>query len=744
MHRAEKEGRIIYIRGSVGMGKTAAVRSYYAKRPYRYILCGDAQLYETDPIEEVKEEVMIFDQICRLSDRHLQDYILDVIRYGRKQVVLISRGGIPDWMITASIQHQFLEISNDDLLLTEEDVCDLSARDGIELAKDDYLAIAQDCCGNNLLLTTTIRNMMPDTPYTSAIRELSRRTVFDYMNQVFLNPMPQIYRDTLLSLCQFESFNLELARTVTGNPDIKAVLYQMLKIGDFLQVNGKEKYEILPMYREYLRYRQSVILPSRIINENYERAAVYFELNGDLMRALECYRRSDNTYRLSALLTRIVNEHPGMENYLDTQKYFNGLTVNDIAASPALMAGMSMLSSLTMNILQSEMWYQKLEDYCRESRPGSPEHRDAQNRLMLLDIILPHRDRGELVRQLRNAEQISVDFPQQIVHVSVSDYTPSVINGGLDLCTFLTDLKGETATIGALKKEAVSLLGSSGGMYVDLLLLEVSYERESADHYEINAGINTIYHTANSAGALDIAYGAVGLMVRQALCSGSLSSVNAEITSFQREVDRTEDISFQKSVDTLKMHICLSNGDIEYASQWLSETPDSTISHSIMYRYIFINKVRALILLGRTDEALSLSNRLKKAFHDYHRTYLWIQNEVLQAVLYFRENQELWKKSLEGALLRAEELGFYHVVAEEGAALAPLLDVFESEKINPAFLDRVKEINRQIARYYPQYLKSVKMLDVALTETEHKVIRLMCENLNTDEICECCTSPIPA
>ena len=69
------------------------------------------------------------------------------------------------------------------------------------------------------------------------------------------------------------------------------------------------------------------------------RGGLYYELKENYGRALECYAESGNHSKVSELLEKNAQFHPGMVYYDEMEKYYRALPETEICASPALMHG---------------------------------------------------------------------------------------------------------------------------------------------------------------------------------------------------------------------------------------------------------------------------------------------------------------------------------------------------------------------------------------------------------------------
>ncbi len=318
--------------------------------------------------------------------------------------------------------------------------------------------------------------------------------------------------------------------------------------------------------------------------------------------------------------------------------------------------------------------------------------------------------------------------------VSLTDNTPSVLNGALDLCD-LSQAAG-AADVDRMKENVRALLGDPAVAYIDLVILEYSFVRREYDPISLASAVNEIYMTADSLGKPDLSFAAIGVMTRHLISQGKMRVALEQLDSFRSRMILKNQTDIAKSVETMHMHMSLIGGDSEEARRWLITAPDTTVNFTFLDRYQYINKLRVLILLGRYEEALALSGRLRVMFTEYGRSYYRIQNQVMRAILLYRMKDSNWMEELDQALSMAEHYGFYDMVAAEGAALLPLLDFFTPVTTSKTYLKHARQQVEQFAKHYPSYLVMVEPLKTPLTESEHTVVRLLCHDMPSEEICE--------
>ena len=164
------------------------------------------------------------------------------------------------------------------------------------------------------------------------------------------------------------SFDLEMARMVSGNPHAGELLDWLLRHTTMLRYDDVQHFRFWPQFRSFLLWEMEREYSEEKRRALFSRGALYYELKEDYAHALECYTRCGDHAKVSELLIRNAELHPGMGHYSEMEKYYRSLPEAEIAASPALMQGMSMLCALAMDYEGSERWYHELQEFAKAVR----------------------------------------------------------------------------------------------------------------------------------------------------------------------------------------------------------------------------------------------------------------------------------------------------------------------------------------------------------------------------------------
>ncbi|MBR7083807.1 MAG: hypothetical protein IKI37_01290, partial [Oscillospiraceae bacterium] len=469
--------------------------------------------------------------------------------------------------------------------------------------------------------------------------------------------------------------------------------------------------------------------------ENYYRAAYWYEQHDRISEALEYYCLAGAETQMTELLIRNAAQHPGAGHYYDTRKYYEALPEQTILKNPVLISGMSMLCSLMLNPKDSEKWYQKLQEFAEN--PENPKHKrkEARNKLVYLDIALPHRAGKGIIKIFKNAFKLLKSGEIKLQEFSVTSNLPSVMNGGLDFCTWS---KNDNAIAQFLGHPLEILLGKHGKGLVDISLSESYFEKGTVNPYEIVTRLNTGIADASNGGKMEMIFAATALLVKQHLLQGQYPTAKRRIDMFQQKITEENASQLIPNFQAFCTWFALYTNDKKIIQNYLESAPDEKKSFYVIDRYQYVIKIRCLIAENRLAEALDLACFLTGYFKSYQRTYMMIENNILKAVILYRMENESWQTVFTEALKTAEEFHFVRVFSLEGAAVLPLFMHFQKAGISEKFLKAVTDETKKMALAYPDYLNYVTKPDIYFTDRETQVLGLLCQGLSMQEICKEC------
>lgn len=553
-----------------------------------------------------------------------------------------------------------------------------------------------------------------------------RQKAYSYVETRVYNQWDTELQEFLMEMSIVERFNAELAQMITGKRDVGRLIAMAKETGNFL-TEKDGNYECHRNLRESMRQRLERLYTEDRISRLYYNAGHYYELNGDIPRALEAYEKCDDKDEISRLLISNARHNPANGHYYQLRRYYLSLPEETVRQSAVLIAGMSMLQSLLMNEEESERWYHILEEFADGQAGGA--RKEAKSRLLYLDIALPHRGSVRMTDILKHAAGFIKERRIALPELSVTSNLPSQLNGGKDFCEWSKKDKELAASIG---KMVSFVLGRYGKAVVSLGLAE-SFLEKGEDNYEIITLAERGRMQAEAAGVLEQCFVAVQLLAQLSLLNGHVEDSVELITSFEKRA-LTDAPALLPNIRALQCSYGLYLGRTKEAMEWMEEAPDENEEFCTLERLRYLVKVRVYLLNGKYERALILLQKLQYYAEKMKRTYIGMEVKMLLAITLDRLGKKNWEEVMQECITEAESYHFVRLISREGAAVLKLLKTGNFKWEDRAYKKQVMEECERMAAYYPSYLKLKTEGEVKLSANALKVLRLQAEGYSMERI----------
>lgn len=723
--------RVILFSAPCGCGKTTTARHLLRGKSVQIL---PAQAVE-DPAESLapETEAVILDDLQTLTDPAGQQAVCRWIQaYPRKKFLLLSRGPLPGWLMPFQFAGVMETFEVKDLLLDAPTAKKMLEAAGPPVSGEELAAIQREIKGFPVALAILCRYRAGGEKFHPGMLEQVKRELFLYFDEMVFRRFDKPLRALLLAVVPFDRFTADMAKTITGDPEAGERLGRLLRETSMVLCERVDVYQIYPIFREFLAWEAAQQLTPEEERERYHRAGVYYELAGDLPRALECYSQSGSDGKVSALLEKHAQLHPGVGHYYETEPYYRALPREAVLRSPALLCGMSMLCALTMDFAQSEAWYRELQAYGTRLKKTDLEYREVRAKLAYLDISLPQRGSKGLIELIRTVFAVMTDKQMIVPAVSVTSMLPSIMNGGKDFCEWS---KQDDLLYVTMRRPVEAVLGRDGVGLADCALCESKLEKGEDISGRLLRLVARLGEIQNR-GTPDIEFAVIGLLARQQVLNGDAASARKAVEALRERFSSVGQERFLPNMDALLCRIDLRLGENTRFVQWQQEkAPKDALRLRALWRYQYLTLAMTQIAQSEYGAALLVLAPLLPYCETCGRNMDWISVKLLMALCAFRMENEDWKTWFCQALDRTYSYRFITPVSQWGAPVLPLLTDC-GWKTDEAYRSQLLTAARAQAVYYPGFLKSASVLSEPLTATETQVLRLLCHDLSNQEIGE--------
>ena len=724
-------GRVLFFSAPCGFGKTVLADALLRGRNVLRQSAADPDC--AIPPSAQDWDILLIDDLQLMQEEAGQQALCELIRSSpERHFVLLSRGVPPGCLTAFQYTGLMTVLEADDLLFDADDVRRLLRLYGVEAADSEIDGILKESVGYPLGVAITARCMSPGKPWTPELVARVFHEVFLYFETAIYRRFDLPVRRFLLELAPFESFDLEMARMVSGDPRAGERLDWLLRYTTMLRYDDCQCFHFWSGFRAFLRWEMEREYTEEKRKALFSRGGLYYELKEDYAHALECYTSGGDHSKVSELLIRNAELHPGMGHYAEMEQYYRALPEAEILASPSLMQGMSMLCALSADYDGSEHWYGCLKRFVERCGKEDAAGRQARGRLAWLDISLPQRGVKRLTDTIPAVFQLLTNKELSLPSFSVTSALPSIMNGGKDFSPWS---KKDDLLYRTMRIPVEAVLGRDGVGLADCAIAESKFEKGE----DISPRMLPLVQRMNDirrGGTPDIEFAANGLLVRSLLAGGQSADARKTVADLHRQFEERELTRFLPNMDAMLCRIALHTGDLDEADVWYRvKAPREPMHINILKRYQYFTQAMVELANGKPDSALLTLTPMEPYCTACMRYIDTIHLKVLTAIALYQKRDEAWREPLTAALALAEEYRFIRTVSVYGAAVLPLLDALEWSG-NAKWHKRLMADVRAQAAIYPRFLQPRLSMSEALMAAEMQVLRLICADKSNAEIGE--------
>ena len=722
-------GRVLFFSAPCGFGKSTLANALLSDLNVLRLNASAADF----SLSELADgwDILLIDDFQFMQEETDAQTLCELIRSSPAQrFVLLSRGAPPGYLMAFQYTGLMSVLSADDLLFDRDDIRKFFSAHEVAVTDSEISGILKESIGYPLGVVITMQCMSGGKSLRPEIIAQAFRQVFSYFEANIYHRFDLPIRRFLLELAPFERFDLEMARMVSGDPHTGERLDWLLSHTTMLRYDDVQHFHFWPQFRAFLLWEMERDYSEEKRRALFSRGGLYYELKEDYAHALDCYTRGSDHAKVSELLIRNAELHPGMGHYAEMEKYYRSLPESEILASPSLMQGMSMLCALAADYEGSERWYQELQKFASRCSKQDGAGKQARSRLAWLDISLPQRGVEGLTDTIPAAFRLIASKEVSLPPFSVTSALPSIMNGGKDFSPWS---KRDDLLYQTLRIPVEAVLGHDGVGLADCAIAESKFEKGE----NISARMLALIPRMNEIrqkGTPDLEFAAVGLLVRSQLAGGQSEDARRTLLSLREQFAERGLTRFAPNMDAMLCRIDLHSDHLDRADEWYrTQAPRDPINLNVMKRYQYFTQAMVEIADGKPDTALLTLAPLEPYIRNCARHIDGIHLNVLTAIALYRSRNDAWKQRLTDALDAAAEFRFIRTVSVYGAAILPLLEGLPWDG-NAKWYKRLMAAVRTQAAFYPHFLQPRLAPNEELTPMELQILHLICADKSNAEI----------
>ena len=726
-----ERGRVLFFSAPCGFGKTVTAEKLIRQTGEKYrSVSGDRVPFE-QLIEDPNWKILFVDDLQMMQEEKDLQALCSLIRENPDRRFILASRGLPPGCLMAFQYTGLMSVLHADVLLFDrEDIRKLFQEWEVPVTDSELSGVTKESIGHPLGVVITIRHMAEGQTFGPELVAGAFREVFRYFETAIYKRFDLNIRRFLLELAPFEQFDLDMARIVSGDPRVGEMLDWLQRNTTMLRYDETQRFHFWPQFRAFLMWEMDREYPEEKKKTLYSRGGMYYELKEDFVHAMDCYIRGGDHSKVSELLIRSAELHPGMGHYYEMEKYYHSLPEKEILASPALMQAMSMLCAMEMDYEKSEQWYEALKQFAEQCDRMDAGGRQARSRLAWLDISLPQREVSGLTDTIPAVFRLLRGKEITLPPFSVTSTLPSIMNGGKDFSDWS---KKDDMLYQVLRIPVEAVLGKDGVGLADCAIAESKFEKGEDITHRMLSLVQRAGEIQRN-GTPDIEFAVTGLLIRSQMASGRSDDAVRTMEQLRTRFAENGLDRFLPNMDAMRCRMDLYVGDLDRADDWYREkAPRDLMKLNVMKRYQYLTQAMVELAAGKNQDVLLTLSSLELYCRTCRRHLDSIHLLIIRAIACWREKDKTWKTYLDEALDIAEEYQFIRPVSGYGAAVLPLLEECSRDDQSKWYL-RLMAAVREQAAYYPAFLQPRTAPGESLTATELQILRLICADKSNAEI----------
>ena len=485
-----------------------------------------------------------------------------------------------------------------------------------------------------------------------------------------------------------EQFDPELAELLSGRADARDVMDELARTNTFLTRLFGDTYRYHHLFRDFLREKAEEAGIDR--SSLCKRAAEYFRAQLDYTQALRYWIESGDFRGMDTYLLLYLYESSS-GSVSDCADFMRTLHLDELPDRAYRDCPPLHILALWYDYLTGQQ--ARFEHHLDELYRALPRiatfdtrfiesatlSHSIDHRTTIIDKARKFSKFGRLIKRFKPKGVASalVSFTQNLPypHRSNVDYSAIALEeGGMDL----------------LGKTFGPLLGAEWGYVYPLIPACFAYERNRLE--EALAGIREAEAALVPENKEDGRI-CIGVMHHATLWQMGRADEAASVLNDLEAYVASDASHFQHNLKAYRAKLALFDADARAARGWLGEYFVNDAERIELVRvFQHFTTVRALVVLGRMEEAERLMEALLAFGRGFNRPLDEAEAGTLLASLRWalgRRDEAL--DSLAGALETLAPYGFFRVVADEGAAVEPVLKSLAARIARPDYagpLDR--------------------------------------------------------
>jgi len=486
-----------------------------------------------------------------------------------------------------------------------------------------------------------------------------------YIRQHLWETWDKDIRNFMLTTSIVDEMSAELAAALTNRQDTSELLQKLYINNTFISRTGKDMFRYHHLFLAFLRTMANEL--NMDLSSAHKAAANYYlNLKQYLLARLHAVLSGNKQTILQVIYEFNQYTNPVLDDYVAFAKMYNSNTLTEAVCEryPFLYTSQLEAAWISGESEAAEYYWDKLNKHLPVIALKFPQlletviletavdYRKSFNKLMSDYSLLP-----PIVRMHKKYQVSTLSLQLPLIHRSIRDFSEIADKGVL---------KKLDQTFSLFLKELYKVVRPC---MLAGILLEQNQIKKALSYATQGKEATT---EINDPEMIFCAYHHLSAVY---LAAGKEIQLKESLAETEKYIERSGARFLERNFMAFKTKIRLMDAEKSAAESWLENYFVTEEDNVPLYKiYQYFTTLRAYIVLSKGDKASDLIDRLIKFANDYRRPLDLAEAKTLKACLdWVAGSRTEAVSTIEEALMELQERSFIRIIADEGAAVIPIL-----------------------------------------------------------------------
>ena len=349
---------------------------------------------------------------------------------------------------------------------------------------------------------------------------------------------------------------------------------------------------------------------------------------------------------------------------------------------------------------------------------------------IMTELAMPYVSDNHFFHNVYYLKQVGAPPVQSL---TLAAGRPSIINGFRDFSRYAKQImEKQPGPVDVIQ----TLYGEKGAWVIEIAQAECYYQADDSFHALVL--VTGAIPMMESMQDVQCLFAAMAVQMRILLLNGQAQAAAPLMKKIRDRIVRTGWEELTTSLNALEARAACYDGRRDIVERWLSQqAPDENQDLFMMDVYAFLAKLRCYLMTGKYMLAEVLAQRLINILGAGRRYMDICECYMLSAFACCKAGDEdLVCEKMEKVLALAKRYHYIRMLADEGICMVRALSIYHSRRGSDAFSEYIMELALEVAKRFPDYMKTPDEYYDPLSPSEKQILRMMAKGYSQEAIAD--------